>query len=64
MDDYFLKDVKQMRIKELSQKQVPAVLINDCSKGGGFDHEGETLAEFIELFGLPGRSSVSLPSEQ
>ena len=53
-----------MRIKELSEKQLPAVLITDCSKGGGFDHEGETLAEFIELFGLSERSSVSLPSEQ
>ena len=53
-----------MRIKELSEKQLPAVLINDCSKGGGFDHEGETLAEFNELVGLSERSSVSLPSEQ
>ena len=48
-----------MRIKELSEKQLLAVLINDGSKGGGIDHEGETLAEFIELSGLSERSSVT-----
>lgn len=48
-----------MKIKELTQEQLLAELVDSGSGRAGIDHEGETLEEFVEISGLSFEATVS-----